>query len=128
MPPIISPKVSFLVLGVATLLLGALCIHAEGLRGVFNGLFLLLVSPFATLAVASQVARRNVIVRFSVVLGLIFLAIDAVSMYSVLISESSTAAIGLGVVALLQLLLAAPLLIASGITARGSTDASDRIV
>jgi hypothetical protein len=82
-------------------------------------LLLFLVSPMVLFTIAALVAKRNVVVRISVVLGCLFLAINFFALVGVLdISASSTSAIGLGVLVILQLLVAVPVLIAGLVAGR----------
>ena len=73
----------------------------------------LVVSPFVLLAFAATIARKGIIVRFALVLGLMFLVVDGIAFWTLLAEQSSTGSIGMAVIALLQLCAAVILLIAS---------------
>jgi hypothetical protein len=113
MPRTLPPSISYLVLALSA---GVITLAMKGL----SGFSVFLVSPFAALAVAAAIAKRNVIVRFAVVLGVLFFALDCFLLYSLMQSGSSTDTIGLAVVKFLQLIGILPLLVAALIVGRGT--------
>jgi hypothetical protein len=114
------PKYSYAVLGASICVLGGALAYLRGMSGLLDGvpLLLYLVSPIFVFALAALIAKRNVIVRFCVALGCLFLAIDFIALVSVLSAKGSTSAIGLGVLIILQMLVAVPLLIAGLVAGR----------
>jgi hypothetical protein len=114
MPQHMPPRYSYVVLGTSAALFGAAQIYLGGVDP-----FLLFVwAPFAVFSLAALLAKRNLIVRFAVVLGGLFLLIDLVALVSMFGSGSSTSGIGVGVLVLLQLAVAAILLLASVVAGR----------
>jgi hypothetical protein len=121
MPPQMPPKYSYAVLGASICVLGGALTYLRGMIALVDGLPLLLflVSPMVLFTIAALVAKRNVVVRISVVLGCLFLVINFFALVGVLdVSGSSTSAIGLGVLVILQLLVAVLVLIAGLVAGR----------
>jgi hypothetical protein len=113
MPRTLPPSLSYFVLALSA---GMVTYAMKGFS-LFSILFL---SPFAALAVAAAIAKRNVIVRFAVMVGMLFLALDGFLLYGLLTgSGSSTDAVSLGVVTFLQLLVISPIVAAAIIVGRG---------
>jgi hypothetical protein len=107
MPPHMPPKYSYAVLALSAAIFGGMQLYLGG-----TDPFLLFVwSPFVVLSLAALVAKRNVVVRFAVVLGGLFLVINLVALASMIGTTSSTSAIGVGVLVILQLLVAAVVLL-----------------
>jgi len=114
MPPHMPPKYSYAVLAVSAALFGGAQLYLGG-----TDPFLLFVwSPFVFLSLAALVAKRNVVVRFAVVLGCLFLIVDLAALVSMMGAGSSTSAIGVGVLVVLQLLFAAALLLGGIVAGR----------
>ena len=120
MPYHMPPKYSYAVLLASVCSLGGALAYLGGTRGLLEGLPLLLflLSPIFVLSLAALVAKRNIVVRFAVVMGCLFLAIDVIALVTGLNAMGSTSVIGLGALIILQLLVAVPLLIASLIAGR----------
>ena len=114
------PKYSYAVLGASVCVLGSALAYLGGMNGLLESipLLLFLVSPIFVFSLAALVAKRNVIVRLAVVLGCIFLTIDVIALLAGVDAKASTSVIGLGVLIILQLLVAVPVLIASLIAGR----------
>ena len=114
------PKYSYAVFGASVCLIGGALALLRGTSGLLDGLALLLfwVSPMLLFALAALVAKRNVVVRISVVLGCLFLAINFFALVGGLATNASTSAIGFSALVILQLLVAAPLLIAGLLAGR----------
>ena len=81
----------------------------------------LLISPFVVLGLAALIARKGIVVRFAFVLTAIFAFVDAIALWDLMAgSRSSTAPIGLGIIGLVELILAIALLIASPFVRRSA--------
>ena len=92
-------------------------VAAQVFLGEISALLLLVLSPFLLFSAAAAMAKRNIVIRFAVVLGALFLLIDVFAFISI-IGGKSTAPIGLAVLVLLQLVPAGILLIASLLAGR----------
>jgi hypothetical protein len=115
-----SPKYSYVVLALSVGALGGVLAYVGGIGKLLEGFpfLLFLVSPFLVFSLAAMVAKRNIVIRFAVVLGCLFLVIDVVALFAAVEARGSTSAIGLGVLVFLQLLVAVPLLVASLVAGR----------
>ena len=120
MPAHMPPKYSYAVLAASAAPFGGIFAYSGGARQFLDGVpfLLLLLSPFLAFALATLIAKRNVIVRFAVVLGCLFLVIDLTALLSVVQANASTSAIGLMILIFLELLVAVPILLAGAIAGR----------
>lgn len=75
--------------------------------------WVLLLLPFVLLGLAAVIAKKGPVVRSVLVLALIFLVIDGFAIWELMSDQASTGSIGLGMLGLLQLVIAVALLIAS---------------
>lgn len=83
--------------------------------------WVLLLLPFVLLVLAGAIANKGRLVRAAVVLALIFLLLDGFALWDLMSPpRQSTGSIGVGVLALLELLVAIVLLIVSLVRSKGN--------
>ena len=85
--------------------------------GELSAFLLFLLSPFLLFSFAAAIAKRNIIIRFTVVLGALFLVVDILAFLSTF-GASSTAPIGLAVLVFLQSVVALAVLVAAFVAGR----------